>query len=170
MPVKVILTYLIQKMINGSNKCIITQPGPVFPGHKIESYRIIQRSCHSSGHALFFLPSFLPSFLPPDITSDTHAELIYDSLHSSRSAYMRHLWSSLRPPFMWRTQNGLCGYVSDRSFLALTANIVCSPLISICKPLLNRGGVINHIFKCGPSHTDTQGHTDLLCGLVCKVK
>lgn len=100
-------------------------------------------SCHSwpqnliLSHDLKKLPliwpcSLFPAFLPPNITGDTQAELIYDSLHPSTSAYMRHLWSRLRPLFMWRTQNGLCGYVSDRSFLALTANIVCSPLISIC--------------------------------------
>lgn len=34
--------------------------------------------------------------------------------------------------FKWGFQNGLCGYVSGRSFLALTTNIVVSPLILIC--------------------------------------
>ena len=35
MSVKVILTYLMQKLINGTDKCIITQLGPVIHGHKI---------------------------------------------------------------------------------------------------------------------------------------
>lgn len=107
-----------------------------------------------SKEAATYLAVLSFSCLPSSQHHRRHTELIYDSLHPSTSAYMRHLRSRLRPLFMWRTQNGLCGYVSDRSFLALTANIVCSPLISICS-LIWTEEVSSIIFSNAVQRTQT---------------